>query len=387
MLSESDPLSHSINDLKAVIEKDIDQAEAQRHLTTEVANAMAMAGLYRVAVPRSLGGLEAHPINQIKTIEAISAIHGSTGWNLMIGIETMGILCAFYEPASLQALYSDPNLIISGSVNPVGKATKVPGGYKVSGQWPFVSGIHNAAYFWCQSIVQESGKPLKDARGYVFCESLIPVRGLEIIDTWQVSGMRASGSHDALVKEVFVEDKFVCRMQTQTPTAPGPLYQMPIYSRLAYNKVGVATGITMKAIKSFVELATQKKPRGSANLLKDRVEAQNAVADAERILGSARSYVFEQVTDIWDTVENGDLPTDRQKALLQLACSGAANETVAAIEKLVSAAGASANFISNPLERCLRDIGVVRQHIMVSPQHNPAIGRVLLGMESGSILL
>jgi len=162
---------------------------------------------------------------------------------------------------------------------------------------------------------------------------------------------------------------------------------MPIYSRLAYNKVGVATGITMKAIKSFIQLATQKKPRGSANLLKDRVEAQNAVADAERILGSARSYVFEQVNDIWDTVENGELPTDRQKALLQLACSGAANETVHAVEKLVSAAGASANFMSSPLERCLRDIGVVRQHIMVSPQHNPAIGRVLLGMESGSILL
>jgi len=387
MLSEFETLSHSIDDLKPVIEKDIDQAEEQRHLTSEVARAMAMAGLYRIAVPRSLNGLETHPINQIKAIEAVSEIHGSTGWNLMIGIETMGILCAFYDPATLQALYSDPNLIISGSVNPLGKATKVSGGYRVSGQWPFVSGINNAAYFWCQSIVQEKGKPLKDAHGYVFCESLIPIQELEIIDTWQVSGMRASGSHDVRLKEVLVEDPFVCRMQTQTPTASGSLYQMPIYSRLAYNKVGVATGITMKAIKSFIQLATQKKPRGSANLLKDRVEAQNAVADAERILGAARSYVFEQVNDIWDTVENGELPTDRQKALLQLACSGAANETVHAVEKLVSAAGASANFMSSPLERCLRDIGVVRQHIMVSPQHNPAIGRVLLGMESGSILL
>ncbi len=386
MLTEIELLSRNINQLRPVIENGIDKAEQQRHLTMEVSQAMAQTGFYRIAVPTGLHGSEAHPISQIKTIEAVSEIHGSTGWNLMIGVEVMGILAAFYERAIIEPLYADPGLIISGSVNPLGKAEKISGGYQISGQWPFASGIHNAQYFWCQSIVHENDKPLKDEKGYVFCESLIPADQLEIIDTWNVSGMRGSGSHDVRVERVFVPDNFICRMQTQTPTASGPLYQMPVYSRLAYNKVGVATGIAMNAITSFVELATQKKPRGSANLLRDRVEAQNAVANAQRILGSARSYVFEQVTDLWDTVEKGEVPTDRQKALLQLACSGAANETVKAVEKLVSAAGVNANFVANPLERCMRDILVVRQHIMVSPQHNPAVGRVLLGMKSGSVL-
>ena len=386
MPTEIEMLRHSIKQLRPVIENGIDKAEQQRHLAAVVTLAMAQAGLYRIAVPTSLYGLEAHPINQIKTIEAVSEIHGSTGWNLMIGIEVMGILAAFYERSIIEPLYANPDLIISGSVNPVGKAEKVSGGYEISGQWPFASGIHNAQYFWCQSIVHEHDKRLKDKNGYVFCEALIPADQLEIIDTWHVSGMRGSGSHDVRIDRIFVPDNYICRMQTQTPTASGPLYQMPVYSRLAYNKIGVATGITMNAITSFVELATQKKPRGSANQLRDRVEAQNAVADAQRILGSARSYVFEQVTDLWNTVEEGAVPTDRQKALLQLACSGAANETVKAVEKLVSAAGVNANFVANPLERCMRDILVVRQHIMVSPQHNPAVGRVLLGMKSGSVL-
>ena len=81
---------------------------------------MAAAGLYRIAVPRSLGGAQAHPIEQIRLIEAVSEIHGSTGWNLMIGIENMGILGAVYPRAVTEKLYADPQLIISGSLNPLG---------------------------------------------------------------------------------------------------------------------------------------------------------------------------------------------------------------------------------------------------------------------------
>ena len=87
---EFDEIERQVAKLKPIIEAHADEAEQQRHLSNEVARSMALAGLYRDAVPRSLGGAEAHPITQIRTIEAVSEIHGSTGWNLMIGIETMG---------------------------------------------------------------------------------------------------------------------------------------------------------------------------------------------------------------------------------------------------------------------------------------------------------
>jgi alkylation response protein AidB-like acyl-CoA dehydrogenase len=373
--------------LKPMIEAHADDAERQRHLSNVVARAMAGEGLYRVAAPRRLNGAEAHPIAQIKTIEAISEIHGSTGWNLMIGIEVMGMLGAVYDQAVTDKLYADPELIISGALNPLGKAVREAGGYRVTGQWPFASGVHNAHYFWSQSVVHEGDKPLHDDRGPVFCEHIVPADQLEILDTWHVSGLKGSGSHDVRLQDVFVPDEYISRVQRQIPVEPGTLYRLPIYSRLAYNKVGVASGIARAAINQFVELASEKKPRGTGNLLRDRSDAQRAVAEAQRLIGSARSYVFESVSDLWQTVEAGNKPTDSQKAIVQLSCSGAATDAVKAVEMLYAAAGASANFESCPLERSMRDVLVVRQHIMVSPQYTEAVGRVLLGLDSGTFVL
>jgi len=383
---EFEEIQRQIDALKPIIEANVDAAEEQRHLSDVVARALAAAGLYRVATPRRLNGAEAHPIVQIKTIEAISEIHGSTGWNLMIGIEVMGMLGAVYDRAVTDKLYADPELIISGALNPLGKAVREAGGYRVTGQWPFASGIHNAHYFWSQSVVHKGGEPLHDDAGLVFCEHMVPAEQLEILDTWHVSGLKGSGSHDVRLQDVFVPNEYISHVQRQIPVEPGTLYRLPIYSRLAYNKVGVATGIARAAINQFVQLACEKKPRGSGNLLRNRIDAQRAVAEAQRLIGSARSYVFESVTDLWQTVELGEKPTDRQKAILQLSCSGAATEAVKAVETLYAAAGASANFESCPLERSMRDVLVVRQHIMVSPQYTEAVGRVLLGMDSGTFV-
>ena len=379
-------INERILQLKPLIEAHADHAEERRQLCSQVARAMARAGLYRVAAPSRLGGDEAHPLTQIRTIEAVSEINGATGWNLMIGIENMGILGSVCNPAVTEKIYADSELIISGSLNPLGTAVREEGGYRVNGQWPFASGIHNASYFWGQSIVHQDGKPLKDSGRYIFCEALVPVEQAEILDTWHVSGMRGSGSHDVKLTDVFVPDEYISHVQNAQHVESGTLYKLPIYSRLAYNKVGVATGIARAAMTHFINLASMKKPRASSVQLQHRVDAQRAVSEAERLVGSARSYVFETISDLWDTVDRGDTPSARQRALVQLSCSGAANESVKAVEMLYSSAGASANFKSSPLERDLRDVLVVRQHIMVSPQFSEAIGRVLLGMDSGSFL-
>ena len=388
-MGESDEftgIKKQILKLRPLIEAHSEHSEGRRRLCNKVARAMAIAGLYRVAVPASLNGAEAHPVTQIKTIEAVSEIHGSTGWNLMIGIENMGILSALYDRSVTKKLYSDPGLIIAGTLNPLGQAVKVDGGYRINGQWPFASGIHNAQYFWSQSIVHEDGQRVKDDAGFVFCESMVPVEQVEILDTWHVAGMRGSGSHDVKLTNVFVPDEYISRVQMAEPLESGTLYRLPIYSRLAYNKVGVATGLARGAIQHFMDLAGKKKPRGSSISLQFRTDAQRAVAEAERMVGSARSYVFEIVSGLLDTGDRGNRPSDKQKARVQLACSGAADESVKAVGMLYSAAGASANFLSSPLAASMRDVLVVRQHIMVSPQYTDAIGRVLMGMESGSFL-
>jgi alkylation response protein AidB-like acyl-CoA dehydrogenase len=375
-----------VRELAPLIRDNADAAERQRHLPGEVAKAMAHAGLYRIAASRTIGGEELSPMNQIEVIESISQVDGATGWNLMIGIEVMGLLGAALEPDVAQEIYHDPGLIAAGALNPQGRAVRTDGGYLVTGQWPFASGCHNAQWFWGQCIVTDGTEPIRNAGGQVeLLEATIPSTDFEILDTWHVSGMRGSGSHDVAANEVFVPDRLITRVSAGGPVGmrfmdESPLYRFPAFARLAYNKVGVSTGIASAALDSFKTLASEKTPRASRSLLRDKVSVQNTFAEAATLLHSSRSYVMDAVETVWQSVLAGDEPTAEQRMHIHLACSSAAESAVRVVELLHTAAGTSANFEDCPLDRQLRNVRVVPQHLMVSSQWKQTAGRVLLGL-------
>ncbi len=374
--------------LAPLIREHADEAERDRRLPKAVVDAMAAEGLFRLAAPRAVGGLETDPSTQVRVIEAVSEADGSTGWNLMIGIESTSFIGAALSADVATEIFADPALMVSGALNPLGRAVPVAGGYRVTGQWPFVSGCQNSQYFWGQCIVHEADERARDADGrVVLVEIVVPAKDYEVVDTWRVSGLRGTGSHDVAVRHVFVPERMTTAVGTRGLLAKGPLFRMPVFSRLAYNKVGIATGIARSAIDHFVRLASEKTPRGSRNLLRERATAQLAIAEAETQLRSARAWVFEAVGELWDDVVAGHEVRREQRALVQLACSNAASASVRAVEKVHRAAGASANFTQSPLERCWRDVAVVRQHIMVSSQWSEAAGRVLLGLDANTPLL
>jgi alkylation response protein AidB-like acyl-CoA dehydrogenase len=230
----------------------------------------------------------------------------------------------------------------------------------------------------------DGDEPARNEAGQVeLREALIPASEFEILDTWHVAGLRGSGSHDVAAHDVFVPDAHVTAVLTGAtkPRETGTLYRFPPFNRLAYNKVGVATGIARAAIDHFKQLASEKLPRGSSKLLRDKVSVQLAVAEAEARLRSARAFVLDAVGEVWRATEAGREATAEQRALVHLACSSACAASIRTVEIVHSAAGTTANFTSSPLERCLRDVRVVPQHIMVSPQWAEMAGRVLLGVE------
>lgn len=377
--------------IEPLIRRHADDAERRRHLPDEVAAAMADAGLYRIGASRVLGGEELDPLSQIAVIEAVSAIDGATGWNLMIGIEVMGLLGAALEPDVAREMYRDPSMIASGAINPQGRARRDDGGFRVSGQWPFASGCHNAAWFWGQCIVvDESGTPVRGTEGSVeLVEAAIPASDFEILDTWHVAGMRGSGSHDVRADDVFVPGHLITRISSAEPgamrfTDESPLYRFPAFARLAYNKVGVSTGIAKAALQDFKTLATEKKPRASRTTLADKAVVQATFGEATMLFRSSRSYVMEAVLDVWEEVLAGREPTTEQRMHVHLACSSATRSAVKVVEMVHAAAGTTANFESSPLERQLRNVRVVPQHIMVSDQWNETAGRVLLGLPGDS---
>jgi len=358
-----------------------DEADETRHLPARVAEAMAAAGLFRVAAPPSYGGAGAAPRTQMRVIELLSEADGAAGWNLMIGMESFGLICLTFERGA--ELFADPMTLICSSTASVGEAVKVDGGYKVTGQWQFVSGAHNARWFGGMVFLNDGGHRTRERPVYAFA----PLGDYEILDTWHTVGMRGSGSHDVRLDEVFVPDDHIA-----IPTRPwltklyaeSPALRIPSGARLSYNKVGVALGVARAAIDEFVALAEGKTPRFGTEKLRERPSAQRAVALAEVRLRAVRALMYELVDQLWADVLAGREMSDKERAFFQIASSDAAKGCIEAVDRVVEAAGTTPNFIGAPLERRSRDIKVVGTHITVAPQHLEDGGRVLLGLEPTS---
>ena len=377
---QADPFVAKAEALAPLIAAHADQAERERRLPAPVAQAFAEAGLYRVGAPRACHGAEAPPLTQMAVIEAVSRIDGSAGWNLMIGIETFGLLAPGL--ATCPELIADPLAIIASSTAAMAPAERTDGGWRVSGQWPFVSGIHNADAFGATVRLYDNGEPVDELNRY----AMLPVGEYEIVDTWHVSGLRGSGSHDVYIEDALVPDERIVPTLGGTPGG-SPLLRIPLGTRLAYNKVAVALGIARAGINAFIDLASAKTGRFSNHKVRERPFAQRAVAKAEARLRGVRASVFELLESHWARIVAGETLTARDRALFQIVCSDAALGTAEAVDTVAEAAGTTANQAGHPLERICRDVRVIRQHVTVAPHHIEDGGRVLLGLPAQGLML
>lgn len=376
----SDPVERATA-LAPLVQANADAAESQRHLPASVAQAFAREGLYRIAAPESCGGENADPVTQIRTIEAISRADGSAGWNLMIGVESFGLIAPGFQRCA--ELIADPMVVLCGSTAAVGRADAVDGGYRVNGQWQFVSGCHNSQLFGATVCLYRDGEPDTD-RGNVY--AVIEKGNFEILDTWHVSGLAGSGSHDVRVVDAFVpENRIVAPIGGTLDDSP--LLRFPLGARLAYNKVAVSLGIARAAIDAFIDLAEGKTPRFTSRSLRNRGRAQRAAAEAEIRVRGARALVFELVEELWADVLAGRKIAGQQLAIFQAACSDAVAGCTEAVDRLCDAAGTTANQKGHPLERLARDARVVRQHATVASHHIDDAGRVLLGLPAEGLML
>jgi alkylation response protein AidB-like acyl-CoA dehydrogenase len=369
--------------LQPLVRQYADEGERERRMSAPVLAALADAGLFRMAAPAVYGGLEVDPCTMVAALEAISEADGASGWTLMIGVETVGVATAAVEPAIAEALLRDrPNIVFSGAINPLGRAVPVEGGFMVTGQWPFASGCEGSDYFWGGCIlVDRNGVPLRTESGSRQSRQVIVPRSSYTVErTWDAAGLCGSGSHDVVVSDVFVPDDYATDIYTRLRVHT-PLFRLPVFSRLAFNKVGVATGVARAAIDAFHDLATEKKPFMSGTMLRERPQAQLALAEAEARLRAARAFVFDAVGELWETTLAGNMATAEQQALVRLACSHACAEAVRAVEIVYAQAGITASSPRSPLERAIRDVRVVPQHAMVAPAAIISAGRVLLGLD------
>jgi alkylation response protein AidB-like acyl-CoA dehydrogenase len=276
---------------------------------------------------------------------------------------------------------SPADLRLAGSLRPQGRAWPVEGGYRVTGQWNFASGIDHARWLLCPCVLMDDEGPRLTPSGTPATRMMwVPADAATVIDTWSVMGMRGTASHDFALK-----DQIVLQEQTsslaESPVQTGPLYQpramfIAVWTATVANSLGIARG----AIDDFVELATREASTMSTALLRDRPLVQNNVAHAEAIVNAARAYVHDAVGRAWEAFEAGDPDPTSRITQARLAITHGMHEAVRAVDLVFHAAGTNAIYTRNPLERPFRDIHVAVQHGAALPGHLESAGKALMGL-------
>jgi alkylation response protein AidB-like acyl-CoA dehydrogenase len=324
----------------------------------------------------------------LRVIEEIARADGSAGWCVAMGINTFRQSAQFAPEVRRKIFHSDPIGISAGSANPRGRAVAVPGGYRVTGHWFFASGCMHSSVLHGACKVFDGDQPRLRANGdqEIRMCYVCPKSGARIIDTWDVTGLRGTGSHDIEVEDLFVPEEHTFSALDLRARVTGPMNRMHGFDLAGCGFCCVGLGVARAALDTFAELAQVKTPRSFSGLLRDRAPVQLRVGEAEAVLRSGRAYLFDVVEEMWQTVLAKEAVTERQRSDLRMAMTHAAQSAAKATHMVCEAAGTTSIFMKSPLERYARDAEVVTRHNQLQIANYEAVGRTVLGLESNSPL-
>ena len=356
---------------------DIEQA---RRLPAELVSALRSARIYDMLVPRRYGGLELDPASSFQAVTALARLDGSVGWNAMIG--HIGALIPFFATQAVcEQIYHDRQAhILAGSGQPVGKAERVPGGWRVTGVWPFASGCQDAEWIGGACVMMENGTPIDspDGPGPLIRACFMPAEHWQIRDTWHAFGLKGTGSHHVALTDVLVPDENFVEFPFGTSFAPDPIFgKFPEILWLAH--AAVAVGIAEGAIKDLVELAGAgvKQLFMTTPLVEtDRFKEGLARLDAE--LMAARALLEVQITRVWQNPERSTLKDPSRVAEQQQAAIWISAACVRVAEGCFEFAGSRAVYESSSLQRRVRDLRVAAQHVVAHPRNYVTAGAAVL---------
>jgi indole-3-acetate monooxygenase len=356
-------------------------AEGERRLPRAVFDALAAAGFQRMMTPRSLGGLELDPPSVARVIEEVAVFDSAAGWALQPG-NTGGWWAARLPAEGLAEIYSkNPNALVAAALHPPQQATRVPGGFRVSGRSPLASNVHDADWLLVSAFVMEGGRPrMIDGHPEIIAVTVRPGE-VEIIDTWYTLGMRGTDSNDVRLNDVFVPESRTYALAPdfeRTGHFSGPLYRFPAVGVTAVTVVPVALAAGRGAINELRALASNKTQFGFTKTLAERAHTQATLARAEGIMRSARLLFYSTLSDVWSTVAAGEPATMEQRADILLAAVHAAKSAAEVAELMHRLAGTSGIYQSSKLERHFRDAHTLRHHGFVSESKLDSVGQVYL---------
>ena len=309
-------------------------------------------------------------------VEAASALDGTVGWLAGNG-GGMARVGAFLPAESAREIFDDPLAFVVSSTGAVGRAVRVPGGYSVTGRWPFGSGSPHGTWFSPLCAVEED----EQATGEMIFV-LAPRKDVLLHDNWQVSGLCATGSVDFELVEAFVPDRFAHAFQPQ-PTQPGTLYRLPTRSIYSSTVATVPLGIAAGAINDFAEIAASNR-RGDSVPLAERELIQSQLGQIQARTAASRAYLRNTMSALLEGVEAG-ISLEASRVDFRLACTFGSQSALWAIDLVAEMAGTVAILRSSTLERRERDARAAAKHVAMSPAAYITGGKLRLGRDLSNV--
>jgi alkylation response protein AidB-like acyl-CoA dehydrogenase len=359
--------------------------ERARRLPADLLDELVRAGCFRFLLPAGGDGEGGSLPDGMRVIETLSRADASVGWTVMIGA---GSWCdiAGLPRETFDALYGGGDAVTAGAFAPSGTATPVDGGYRISGRWAFVSGCQHATVIYGNAIElpgagvaagpggPEDGPPRM--RTAVFSPDEI-----EIEDTWDVSGLRGTGSHHVRADDVLVPAARTLATMEDPPCIDAPLLRIPVPTLYAPPLASVALGIARGALDDILALAEHKVPLLDHGTLAGSVPFQVDLAMADTRLRAASALVYEHADELWAHGVEARPISPKMRARARAAAVWATGQAVEVVTTAYRAGGGSSLYAGSPLQRRLRDVNALAQHFLVKPATLATAGAVLAGQD------
>jgi indole-3-acetate monooxygenase len=243
--------------LRPVIEDHRGEGAGLHRLPGAIARAFTEANVYRLLLPEEFGGEDIDPITYFDLVEEVASYDGSAGWNYSIGSSTPIILGSL-SAARLRQILATSDCCIAASASPPGRAIVDGDGYRVTGRFAWASGIHQARWVAANCFVFDGDKMRRSAAGLpVTLGFLMPKEDCQVLDTWQVLGMRETGSTEFEVSGALVPKDMAVSFAGAQSSHPYPIFHLPP-TYFGYNHVSVMTGIARSALDGLKTLAATK---------------------------------------------------------------------------------------------------------------------------------
>lgn len=363
------------------------ESEQRRTLAPAVVEALRASGLCAMAAPRELGGAECDPLTQLEVFEAMARADTSAGWCLMITAMLAALAGGYLPEGGARAVFASPSPLIAGLQTPAGVARRVDGGYVLHGRWGFGSGVRHAAWILTSAVVEPPGGAGASEEPPAMINVAVPAAEVQIEDTWDVAGLRGSGSDHYRMEGVFVPEDRSCPWPDAAPRRGGALYRLPMIALLTPAHVGFALGAARGALDEIARVAPLRLKLWPRTPLGAHPAFQMDLGRAMAKLGAARAYGFEVIGAMWDRIRTGEALSLADWAAIRLAGTHVTEVAAEVATFAYHAGGGGALYAASPLQRCFRDLHAATQHIAATDDAYEFAGRTLLGTAEPQLLL